>query len=177
MKKEIAYWQVVGFVFTTVVGTLLHFFFDWSGGVLTAALFSAINESIWEHLKLLYYPMLVFALAEWLYWGKKTEGFWCIKLIGILLGLAVIVVVYYTYTGALGMSADWFNIALFFFAAGVAFWLETKLFQRNFSCPVSRKLSLFLIGLVAVAFTVFTFLPPRIPLFQDPVNGSYGFFS
>ena len=176
MKKGIPYWQVVGFVFAAVVGTLLHFFFDWTGGSAAAALFSAVNESIWEHLKLLYYPMLLFALAEWKHWGKKVEGFWCIKLLGILLGLGLIVVVYYTYTGVLGMSADWFNVAIFFLAAGVVFWVETKLFQRNFCCPVGSGLSLLFIGLIAIAFTVVTFLPPHLPLFQDPVSGSYGFF-
>lgn len=175
MENKIPYWQVVGFVFTAVVGTLLHFFFDWTGGNLTVALFSAVNESIWEHLKLLYYPMLLFALAEWMCWGKKEEGFWCIKLLGILLGLGLIVVAYYTYTGALGVSADWFNITIFFLAAGVAFWVENKLFQRDFRCPIGFGLSLFLIGLIAVIFTVFTFLPPHIPLFQDPVTGTYGF--
>ena len=175
MKKGIPYWQIVGFVFTAVIGTLLHFFFDWTGGSAAAALFSAVNESIWEHLKLMYYPMLLFALAEWAYWGKNVEDFWCIKLLGILLGLGLIVVVFYTYTGVLGMSTDWFNVAIFFLAAGISYWVETKLFQKNFHCGVSSGLSLFLIGLLAVAFTAFTFLPPHIPLFQDPVTGTYGF--
>lgn len=177
MKKEIPYWQVVGFVFTAVVGTLLHFFFDWTGGSAAAALFSAVNESIWEHLKLLFYPMVLFTLAQWMYWGKDTESFWCIKLIGILLGLGLIVVVYYTYTGVLGVKADWFNITLFFLAAGQAYWVETKLFARGFSCPVCPKLAVAILCLLAVTFTVFTFLPPQIPLFQDPVSGTYGFFA
>ncbi len=175
MENKIPYWQVAGFVFTAVLGTLLHFVFDWTGGNLTAALFSAVNESIWEHLKLLYYPMLLFALAEWRCWGRRTEGFWCIKLLGILLGLGLIVVVYYTYTGVLGVSADWFNITIFFLAAAASFWLETKLFQGNFRCPVGSGVCLLFLGLIAVIFTIFTFLPPRIPLFQDPVTGTYGF--
>ena len=53
MKKSVPYWRVGGFIFTAVVGTLLHFLFDWTGGSVAAALFSAVNESIWEHLKLL----------------------------------------------------------------------------------------------------------------------------
>ena len=176
MENRIPYWQLVGFVFTAVLGTLLHFFFDWTGGNLTAGLFSAVNESIWEHLKLLYYPMLIFALAQWVHGGKGVKGFWCIKLLGILLGLGLIVVVYYTYTGVLGVSADWFNITLFFLAAAASFWVETKLFQRNFRCPFGSGVSLLLIGLLAAAFTIFTFWPPHSPLFRDPVTGGYGFF-
>lgn len=165
---------MAGFVFTAVVGTLLHFLFDWTGGNPVAALFSAVNESIWEHLKLLFYPMVAVAIMEYIFWGKETASFWCIKLLGILIGVVLIPVVYYTYTGILGVKADWFNITIFFLAAAVVFWVETKLFQGAFVCPVSSKLAIALICLVAVGFTVFTFAPPHIPFFQDPITGSYG---
>ena len=175
MKKNIPYWQVSGFLFTAVVGTFLHFLFDLTGGSPVAALVSAVNESIWEHLKLLFYPMVAFAVAEYFFWGKDWESFWCIKLVGILIGLILIPTVYYTYTGILGASADWFNITIFFLVAGVVFWAETKLFQREFSCPLGWKLAVAVICFIAVLFTVFTFAPPQIPFFRDPMTGSYGF--
>lgn len=164
-----------GFIFTAVVGTLLHFLFDWSGGNVVAALFSAVNESIWEHLKLLFYPMVAVAVTEYFFWGKEVESFWCIKLIGVLIGLALIPVVYYSYTGLFGVSVDWFNITIFFLAAGVVYWLETKLFQRKLECPISPKFAVALICLISVAFTALIFVTPHIPLFQDPVTGTYGF--
>ena len=118
MKQSVPSWQIGGFVFVGALGTLLHFVFDWSGGNVAAALFSAVNESIWEHMKLLFYPMLLFAWWEWRVWGREDNRFWCIKLVGALLGLGLIPVAYYTYTGALGLSADWFNITIFFFVNG-----------------------------------------------------------
>lgn len=176
MKKSIVYWQMAGFVFTAVAGTLLHFLFDWTGGNLIVALFSAVNESIWEHLKLLFYPMVAFGLLEYYFWGKDCESFWCIKLIGILVGLVLIPAVYYTYTGILGVKADWFNIAIFFLAAGVVFWIETKLFQNGFECPVNSRVSFAVLCLIAIVFTVLTFFPPHIPFFEDSITGSYGFW-
>lgn len=173
--KKIPTWQTVGFIFTGVLGTFLHFLFDLTGGSVTAALFSAVNESIWEHLKLLFYPMVLFGLIEYFNWGKDREGFWCVKLAGILFGLVLIPVLYYTYTGILGVSADWFNITIFFLAAGAVYRLETKLFQGGFSCPVPAAAAVLLILLIAAAFTVLTFLPPQIPLFRDPITGTYGF--
>lgn len=175
MKKTIPYWQMGGFIFTAAVGTLLHFFFDWTGGSVVAALFSAVNESIWEHLKLLFYPMVSVAAVEYFFWGKDTKDFWCVKLVGILIGLTLIPVVYYTYTGIWGVKADWFNITIFFIAAAVVYWAETKLFQRGFSCPLGGKTAVFLIVLIAAAFTALTFVPPHIPFFQDPITGTYGF--
>lgn len=126
-------------------------------------------------MKLLFYPMFLFAMIENHFWGNEYDQFWCVKLIGILLGLVLIPVIYYTYTGILGVSADWFNITIFFIAAGTAFWLETILFQQGYTCRVRSTIAFALICLIAVVFTVLTFIPPRIPFFEDPVTGTYGF--
>lgn len=175
MKSSIPYWQAAGFIFTAVAGTLLHFLFDWTGGSVVAALFSAVNESIWEHMKLLFYPMLLFALIEYRVWGREYRQFWCIKLLGIVLGLLLIPVLFYTYSGILGVTADWFNITIFFIAAGASFWLETGLFQKDYACKLRSGMAFALICLIAAMFTVLTFVPLQIPFFKDPVTGTYGF--
>ena len=174
MKRNIPLWQMVGFIFTAAAGTLLHFLFDWTAGSRVAAIFSAVNESIWEHLKLIFYPMVAVGALQYFFWGKEMEGFWRIKLTGILLGLVLIPVVYYTYTGILGVNADWFNITLFFLVAGFVYWLETKLLLYD-HCRIESKWAVVAICLLALVFTVFTFLPPHIPFFRDPVTGMYGF--
>ncbi len=174
MKKAVTGWQIAGFVFTGVAGTLLHFLFDWTDGNIVVALFSAVNESIWEHLKLLFYPMAFFALVEYYCWGRETHNFWCVKAMGILFGLIFIPVVYYTYTGILGINADWFNVTIFFLAAAMVFWLETKLFQSNFAGRTGEWAGIVLLCVFVILFTVFTFVPPHIPFFQDPITGAYG---
>ena len=176
MKHSVPRWQLAGFVFTGVLGTFLHFLFDLTGGNAVAALFSAVNESIWEHMKLLFYPMVIFSLVEYFFWGKAQPGFWCVKLKGILLGLFAIPVLYYTYTGILGISADWFNITIFFIAAAAAYWWEAKLFQKETPCRVPAWLAISCIVLLAAAFSLLTFFPPQIPFFLDPVTKTYGFF-
>lgn len=175
MSKSIPQWQIGGFLFTSVLGTFLHFLFDLTGGSLAAALISAVNESIWEHMKLLFYPMVLFAMLEYRFWGKDIAGFRTSKLAGILLGLALIPVTYYTYTGVLGVSADWFNISIFFLAAGAAFRYETKLLQRGAAGNGKDRWAVMGLVFIAVLFTVLTFFPPRIPFFRDPVTGTYGY--
>ena len=175
MKQSIPSWQIGGFVFVGALGTLLHFMFDWSGGSAFAALFSAVNESVWEHMKLLFYPMLLFAWWEWRVWGKGDSRFWCIKLMGVLLGLGLVPVVYYTYTGALGLSVEWFNITIFFIAAAVALYMETRLFLRDGGCTLHGRMAVMGLVLIAVVFTVLTFATPRIPLCRDPITGTYGY--
>lgn len=166
MKKSIPFWQMIGFIFTGVGGTLLHFLYDWTGQNPVVGAFSAVNESIWEHMKLLFFPMLVFSFMEYRRIGKGYPNFWCVKVIGTLVGLTVIPTIYYTYTGALGVQADWFNIAIFFIAAAAVYWLETRLLQTGrprCKFPAVALGALFLMGAI---FVMLTFYPPNLPLFQ-----------
>ena len=167
-------WQVTGFLLTAVLGTGLHFLFDLTGRSLAAALVSAVNESIWEHMKLLFYPMLAFSAFQYAQWGKYREDFWQVKLRGTLLGLILIPVLYYSYTGILGVSADWFNITIFFIAAGVTYCTETRLFTQNRTYHAQWP-AVAAFVLIALLFTLLTFRPPHIPLFRDPLTGTYGF--
>ena len=97
------------------------------------------------------------------------------KLAGTALGLALIPSLYYTYTGTLGVSADWFNITIFFLAAMVAYRLETALFQRERKWRISGGMALGLLLAIAVVFTLLTFFAPKLPFFRDPLTGSYGY--
>ena len=174
MYTKLSRWQIGGFIFTCIAGVLLHFLFDWSGGIVLVETFSAVNESIWEHMKLLFFPMFVFALIEYALFGKNYRNFWCTKLIGTLIGLLLIPVIYYTYTGILGTNADWFNITIFFIAAGISYFIETLLFKQTFISCKSPCAALIILCLIGLLFMVFTFVQPKITLFRDPVTLTYG---
>ncbi len=173
MKKDISLWQYAGFVFTTLFGTLLHFLYDWTSGCLIVAPFSAVNESTWEHMKLIYFPMLVFSFIQ-CYFFKERKDFWFVKLIGILTGIILIPVLFYTLGGIFGTTPSWVNIAIFFISAAVAFLVEAKLLKCDcLPCQVPI-LAFVVIVVIGVLFSVFTFLTPQLPLFKDPISGSYG---
>ena len=95
MNRKINLWQLAGFIFTAVAGTLLHFLYEWLGQAWWIAPFSGVNESVWEHMKLLFWPMAIFALVQSLIFDGK-RGFWCVKLVGTLTGLILIPVLFYT---------------------------------------------------------------------------------
>ena len=105
MKRELSLWQFAGFVLTTLGGTLLHFLYDWTNQSVWVAPVSGVNESTFEHMKLLYFPLLVFALVQ-SHFSKGDRSFWCIKLVGTLTGLLLIPVLFYTYNGVFGKSPD-----------------------------------------------------------------------
>lgn len=165
MKKIILFWQLSGFIFTSLTGVLLHFLYDWTNQSPLVAPFSAINESIWEHMKLLYVPMFLFAILERQFIGKNYQNFWCVKLIGTLLGLALIPMLYYTYTGISGMFFDWLNILIFFLSAAAAYLLEFRLLVREKPICHRPMLALFVVCLIGFAFVILTYIPPQLPFF------------
>lgn len=119
--------------------------------------------------------MLIFALIQSKFYKDEYKSFWCIKLLGFLLGLILIPVLYYTYTGISGKSIDFINIAIFFVAAASTYILETKLFSSNFKCQFGNTLSLLIILCIGIIFVLLTFFPFKIPLFRDPMTGTYGY--
>ena len=166
--------RLYGFLFTAIIGTLLHFLYDWTGEIIFVAPFSAVNESVWEHMKLLFVPMFIFALIDYRKWGKNHDNFWCIKLLSITVGLLLIPTLYYTYTGALGITADWFTITIFFLATAIAYYLENRLLKSKANFCFSSLLAFSVLIILAVLFVFFTFTPLPIPLFSDPATGNYG---
>ena len=173
MKKSLPFWQFAGFVFTGIFGTGLHFLYDLTSSTFSA-LFSGVNESTWEHMKLLFFPMFIFAIFQSRYFAKDYDNFWCAKLIGIIIGLAVIPTIYYTYTGSLGVSADWFNILILYIAAAIGYITETRFMQSDKNFCKSPITAIIIICIIAILFFVFTFAPPMMPLFQDPITKTYG---
>ena len=133
MKKSFRIWELFGFALTSLGGTLLHFLYEWSGGSVLLAPFSGVNESTWEHMKLLFFPMLIFAVIEGLFF-REWQGFWWMKLYGILFGLMLIPVLFYSYNGVIGKSPDWINISIFFISAALAYISRYGL-PSGVACP------------------------------------------
>ena len=96
------------------------------------------------------------------------------KLRGILLGLILIPVIFYTYNGVIGRSPDWINIAIFFISAAIAYIYETRLFAAETRSCRSPKAALALLSVIALLFVVFTFRTPELGIFRDPLTGTYG---
>jgi hypothetical protein len=173
MKKSIVLWQLAGFAVTSFAGTILHFLYDWTDESLLAAPFSGINESTWEHMKLLFWPMFVYAIAQSFFF-RDRKNFWCVKLRGILFGLIMIPVIFYTYNGVVGKSPDWINIAIFFVSAAITYICETIQFKKSCAACASSSLCLAVLCVIGILFIVFTFFTPAIGIFLDPLTGAYG---
>ena len=179
MKKNIAVWEIAGFFFVLIFGSLLHFAFELSGFWKPVALVAAVNESTWEHLKMVFWPGLVFFIAQY-YFLRNMEcanRFWCAKAVCLLLMPLIIAVGWYAAIGLLGENNFTINITLFVGAIIIGQLVSYLILTSKISTSISQKRSIVIILLLTLTFATLTYLPPRMFLFEhmDLENtGQYG---
>ena len=175
MRRRLFIREAAGAAFTAAAGTALHFLYDWTGGAAVAAAFSAVNESTWEHMKLLFFPVLVLTAVQAAGMGRRYPNFLAARAVSALAGTALIPVLFYTYTGALGFHVMWADIGVFFLAVLGTFLLDGYLLRRGrLSQPWQQAAGLLALWAAAILFVWCTFHPPHLALWRDPVTGGYG---
>ena len=168
-KKKIKNYQIFSVIFTFILGSLLHFTYKLSGENPAVAIFSPINESVWEHLKLLYFPMLITIIIGYFYLRKDTTNFLCSKTLGIIVAIAFMVIFFYTYTGILGKNIPAVDISSFFVATIIGEFISYALIVNNFKC--NNKVAIFILIFLFSCFLIFTYFTPNIGIFKDPTSG------
>ncbi|MCI5621370.1 MAG: DUF6512 family protein [Lachnospiraceae bacterium] len=160
-------YTIAGVLFVMILGTLSHFFYEWSGLNIIVGLFSPVNESTWEHMKLCFFPMLVYST----FMNRKLKSdFPCITsalLTGILLATFLIPVIFYTYSGILGRTWMPLDITTFFLSVWLAF---ATVYRLTLSCKADSWTPFLkaLVIIIAMCFFIFTYFAPGIGLFAPP---------
>lgn len=171
-NKIFSKFQIFSTIFVLIAGVLLHFAYEWSGNNTFLSLFSAVNESTWEHLKLIFFPMLITLIVGYFILKNDFPNYICAKTIGIIISMLFTIVFFYTYTGIIGTNYDFLNIAIFFIVVIIGEYITYRLTFNNFAC--NRYIYTIILILLTFAFLIFTFNPPKINLFKSPIDNSYG---
>lgn len=116
--------------------------------------------------------MILTTIIGYFYIGKNTSNFLCSKLIGIITAILFTVIFFYTYTGILRTNFAFIDISIFFIAVLLGEYITYKLLLSDFSC--NKIISLLLLIILLFCFVLFTYFPPKIGLFKDPVTNNFG---
>jgi len=173
-RRSALRWEIAGFFFIIALGAALHFVFDWSRGFLLLAPFAAVNDSVWEHLKLAFWPALLWALCENGPLHGRINNFRLAKTAGIALMPLVIIVLFYAYSTVLGRNVFALDIATFIIAIAAGQYVSYRIMTADEKSPYLNRIAPGLIVLLAVLFIVFTFFTPTVGLFRDSVTGAFG---
>lgn len=162
----------MGILVISLLAIPMHFLFEWLGQNPIVGIFSPINESIWEHLKLVFWPLLVWWGAGYLIFSQsKNLSF--IKWVtagafSILFSMVFIAAWYYFWTAGLHLESSIIDIGSLFIAVPIGQLIGIHLYRILKPRPIYSIISIFFILLFAGLFIIFTFSPPSIPLFIPP---------
>lgn len=177
-KTSIFRWEMWGILFIVIFGALLHFTFELSGSWRPLGIISAVNESVWEHLKLAFWPAVFWAIIEFFFVktkaGETRHNFILAKAIGAYIMPLVIVIIFYSYTASLGESILAVDLSSFIIAVVIGQIVSYKLWRSLRSAKALSWLGLTMIIVGVLFFAIFTFYPPQTGIFQDPVTDAYG---
>ena len=169
---KIGNYQIFSVIFTSILGSILHFTYKLSDKNQFVAMFSAVNESVWEHLKLLYFPMLLTTIIGYFYVGKDLNNFLCSKAIGIIVSMIFLVIFFYTYSGVLGKNIPIIDISSFFIATILGEFISYMLIVNEFNCI--NTIAIIILLILLLFFIIFTYFTPKIGIFKDPLTDKYG---
>lgn len=174
MRKSIFVWESAGIFFIIIFGSFLHFAFELSGNWKPLALIAAVNESVWEHLKLAFWPGLFYSLFELGRIRKSTNNFIAAKTASLYTMPIAIVVLFYSYTWILGEDLFIMDILIFIIAVIIGQLVSYKLLTSRKLPQIFDKLALLLLIIVILSFSLLTFYAPHFTIFRDPISGGYG---
>ncbi len=167
-RKRIKTAEIVSFIIASILGVIFHFVYNWTGQIRFIGFFVPINESIWEHLKLIFYPIIIVSLAEY-YLGKiRSEKFLCIKARSVWIGMLSTVVLFYTYSGVLGQVIDWINIVIYFIAMGIAYCFSYSRLTQQKPIKDTPVICILSLTVIAILFMLFSLYPPSLGIFTVP---------
>lgn len=174
MNRRLLKLEIAGFIFVSITGTIMHFVYDWTNQNIIAGLISPVNESPWEHLKLIFFPCLIYTIFTSIKLKNNKSNVYFSNFIGVMLGMWATLSYFYTLNGIIGGNNEWVNLSSFFVGVAVVFIVSYFLINNSVGKSNNDKISFFLMIVIVIIFTVFTFMPPLIPLFQDPISLTYG---
>lgn len=172
-RKRILKWEMFGILFIFLLGSLLHFAYELSGGLRAVALIGAVNDSVWEHLKIGFWPAFIWAVIEFFIFGKRTKNFLIAKGISFTINALLISGIYYG-SVVLGIENLAVDIANFFVSIAIAQIVSYRIILTQRWYKVLSIIGVILVLVNLAAFSLLSYFPPQYSLFKDPLTGGYG---
>jgi hypothetical protein len=170
---------VAGIPYILMFGGLSHFAFAWFREANWAAPFVPVNESVWEHLKMSYWSTFLWFFFIFVFFGKRyrhSPSRWLLAgIVSMLFCPLVIVTGFYTLKGAFNIESLFTDGMLFFFGIISGQLLASLTYRYVKPRRIWLGTAAVLWLLFALAFVLYSFQPPALPLFLDTPTGSYGF--
>ena len=155
-----------------IIGTLLHFTYEESNHNKVVGIFSAVNESVWEHIKIALTPTILLTMILG-YKDFVLNSFFPTFLISLLTIIILIPLLFYSYTHFTKKSILVIDVICFYITVTVSQLVYDTLLNLSYS-QVINYISFIGILVVLIFYLLLTLLPIKNDLFKDPITKKYG---
>lgn len=169
-------WIVIGIPCLFLLCSGMHFLYELSGHHLLVGLFAPINESIWEHMKMVLLPMFLWWTVYYVIVHNKIyvlkRCWFGGAFIAVTISLVIIPIGYYSYTHAFGVESVLIDVLILFIA--IVIGQVAGLFFYHSGKTMNERLAISILCIYILLFIFFTLYPFPIPLFTDSLTGKRG---
>ncbi|MBE6049738.1 MAG: hypothetical protein E7214_03515 [Clostridium sp.] len=180
-KKTINNYILLGIPFIFILSALFHFMFEATGKPTISAVFFPVNESIFEHLKLVLYPSILYFLVSFFLLKKDYKiSFkrWFIALCSsVILSILTVLFGYYVFKYAFNIDSLIWHISILLIGTILGQLLAVHVYNKSHNTSKQFVIALLVLILLIIIFTWVTFNPPKLPLFLDYTKNIYGIIS
>lgn len=166
--------EIAGGGIVFLIAAFLHFLYDLSGGSVVGALFGAVNESVWEHIKIFAIGYIAWAIAELLWARPPLTQILPAKAAGLYVMGIFIAAVYYIYTFFTGKPVLAVDLLTGLGASFLGHFVSYKLTVSNKNTGQYFYTGIMLMTLALTMLLCFSYFPPENEIFRDPSTSSYG---
>ena len=174
-ETDLLWLNLIAIVPITIIGSLLHFAYDWTGHNRVVAVFAAVNESYWEHIKIAFWPVLLWFAAQFALGGWAIPGFVPAATIALYSVPVTMIAVVFGYKSLTRRNVLWVDILAFFVTVAVSLSVFALVATELAASGWTIGLGVVFFLVLGIAFARYTLTPPDEPdLFIDPLNDRYG---
>lgn len=165
--------EIIGTIFIIVIGCLSHFLYDWFNHNKIIGYFTAVNESTWEHLKLVIAPTFLWLIVEYHFYFNNPNLFFA-RFISLIIMLLIIPLIFYSYTYFTKKPILFIDISSFIISIIVGQIAFSKLININISNLLLTHIGIIGLAIIFFAYIMNTYAPKKDFLHIDPITKKYG---
>lgn len=172
--NELLLFSIIGIPVIYFGGVAFHFLYKYGGKKRWMIVISPVNESIWEHLKLAFYPTLLFSIIGYFVLRSVPTNFFTAEIIGIYSMIITILIIEWIYPKITKKNILIIDLIVFFVAIALGQFVSYLVMTTRSDINFSNQLLIIIVIAQTFFFTILSIRPPRLNLFRDSMDGLYG---
>jgi len=160
-------YTLIGILVLFVVGSLFHFLYSLTGECFIVGLFVPINESIFEHTKMVVLPIFIWWFIFYLFRKKDlfVNAWFTSALIAMISAIIAIPMLFYFYSQAFGIESLVIDILILLVSLAIGQILGLHYYRHGKG--IEYHFAIFLMIVIIILFAFFTINPPAFPIFNS----------